>query len=61
MVHWLPIRRRSIHFALQAGVAHRRSTTTSFRYLSVYRSVPLGFSMLYVSLVLGHHLKKMLW
>ena len=35
----------SIHFALQAGVAHRRSTATSFCYVSLYKSVPLVCSM----------------
>ena len=34
-----------IDFALQAGVPHRRSTTMSFRYVSLYRSVPLVCSM----------------
>ena len=34
-----------IHFVLQAGVPHRRSTATSFRYVSLYRLVPLICSM----------------
>ena len=45
-----------IHFALQAGVPHRRSTAMSFRYVSLYTSVPLV-----APLVLGHQLRKMLW
>jgi hypothetical protein len=35
----------SIYFTLQAGVAHRRSTATSFCYVSMYRSVPLVCSI----------------
>ena len=34
-----------IHFALQVGVPHIRRITMSFRYVSLYRSVPLVCSM----------------